>query len=40
MHGGLGEHGEMSREMVRHHYLIPGVNLLRSSEKLARRSRK
>ena len=30
MHGGHGEHGEMSREMVRHHYLMLGVNLLLS----------
>ena len=30
MHGGHGEHGEMSQEMVRHHYLMLGVNLLLS----------
>jgi len=30
MHGGNGEHGEMSLEMVRHHYLMLGVNLLLS----------
>lgn len=30
MHGGHGEHGEMSLEMVRHHYLMLGVNLLLS----------
>lgn len=30
MHGGHGEHGEMNREMVRHHYLMLGVNLLLS----------
>lgn len=28
MHGAHGEHGDMSREMVRHHYLMLGVNLL------------
>lgn len=30
MHGGHGEHGEMNQEMVRHHYLMLGVNLLLS----------
>ncbi|HXG81767.1 MAG TPA: DUF305 domain-containing protein [Sphingomicrobium sp.] len=30
MHGGHGEHGEMTAEMVRHHYLMLGVNLLLS----------
>ena len=30
MHGGHREHGEMSGEMVRHHYLMLGVNLLLS----------
>ena len=30
MHGGHGEHGEMNREMVRHHYLMLGLNLLLS----------
>lgn len=30
MHGGHDEHGEMSREIVRHHYLMLGVNLLLS----------
>ena len=30
MHGGHGEHGGMSQEMVRHHYLMLGVNLLLS----------
>lgn len=30
MHGGHGEHGEMTAEMVRHHYLMLGVNLLAS----------
>ena len=30
MHGGHDEHSEMSREMVRHHYLMLGVNLLLS----------
>ena len=27
MDGGHGEHGDMSREMVRHHYLMLGLNL-------------
>lgn len=30
MDGGHGEHGDMSREMVRHHYLMLGLNLLLS----------
>ena len=30
MHGGHGEHGEMDTKMVRHHYLMLGVNLLLS----------
>jgi uncharacterized protein (DUF305 family) len=30
MHGGHGEHGEMSPENVRHHYLMLGVNLMLS----------
>ena len=30
MHGGHGEHGEMNAEMVRHHYMMLGVNLLLS----------
>ena len=30
MHGGHGEHGEMNQEMVRHHYLLLGLNLLLS----------
>lgn len=30
MHGGRGGHGEMSREMERHHYLMLGVNLVLS----------
>jgi uncharacterized protein (DUF305 family) len=30
MHGGHGEHGEMDTEMVRHHYLMLGANLLLS----------
>ena len=30
MHGGHGGHGEMDTKMVRHHYLMLGVNLLLS----------
>ena len=30
MHGGHGGHGEMTAEMIRHHYLMLGVNLLLS----------
>ena len=30
MHGGHGEHGEMDTRLVRHHYLMLGVNLLLS----------
>ena len=30
MHGGHGERGEMTQEMVRHHYLMLGLNLLLS----------
>ena len=30
MHGGHGEHGEMTQDMVRHHYLMLGLNLLLS----------
>jgi uncharacterized protein (DUF305 family) len=30
MHGGHGEHGETDAKMVRHHYLMLGVNLLLS----------
>lgn len=28
MHGGHGEHGTMTAEMVRHHYVMLGINLL------------
>ena len=30
MHGGHGEHGEMDTKMIRHHYLMLGLNLLLS----------
>lgn len=30
MHGGHGKHGEMDTRMVRHHYLMLGINLLLS----------
>jgi uncharacterized protein (DUF305 family) len=30
MHGGRGKHGEMSQDMVRHHYAMLAVNLLAS----------
>ena len=30
MHGGQRKHGEMSTDMMRHHYLMLGVNLLLS----------